>query len=170
MNNPLSGVSAIVDTNGDLLPNPVQGLRSRDLMTEGASYKEKVFRKAFNRDEFQKFRAAYESINPDRPNETSNFKYEDTDQKFRKFLEGAARHKNAFVNEFLPHLGLFLQGPFPLPGSRVTNSAWDCRGKFGAYEAAGILPKLVGSRVLDIGCNAGYGDVPNSVAGLSRWS
>ena len=24
------------------------------------------------------------------------------------------------------------------------------------YEAAGILPKLAGSRVLDIGCNAGY--------------
>ena len=26
----------------------------------------------------------------------------------------------------------------------------------GAYEAAGIVPQLIGSRVLDIGCNAGY--------------
>ena len=38
----------------------------------------------------------------------------------------------------------------------MTRSVWDCRGKYGAYEAAGILQKLPNSRVLDIGCNAGY--------------
>ncbi len=62
----------------------------------------------------------------------------------------------AFVDEFLPLLGIFLHGPFPLPGNRVTPSAWDCRGKIGAYEACGILPLLKGTRVLDVGCNAGY--------------
>ncbi|CAG9933558.1 DUF1698 domain-containing protein [Candidatus Nitrotoga arctica] len=30
------------------------------------------------------------------------------------------------------------------------------RGRFGAYKNTGILTKLAGSRVLDIGCNAGY--------------
>ena len=101
------------------------GLPYRD---HAMSHRDQVFRKAFNKDGFQQFRAEYESINPDRPNETANFKYEDTDQRFRKFLEGAASDKIAFVNEFLPHLGLFLQGPFPLPGNRVTNSACYCRG------------------------------------------
>jgi SAM-dependent methyltransferase len=120
------------------------------------SYKQKVFLKEFNKNEFAKFRTTYELINPDRPIETANVKYEDTDPRFRKFLEGMDDAKRSFVDEILPHLGLFLQGPFPLPGKRVTKSAWDCRGKFGAYEAAGVLPKLSGSRVLDIGCNAGY--------------
>lgn len=120
------------------------------------SDKEAIFRKEFNKDLFQQFRTSYETINPDRPNETANFKFKETDQRFRKFLEGSDGSKLSFVDEFLPNLGLFLQGPFPLPGNRVTTSAWDCRGKFGAYEAAGILPKLVGSRALDIGCNAGY--------------
>jgi len=153
MNNSLTGASVVINPSGDPLVNPFQDY---DPVPADASYKEKVFRKVFNIELFQKFRAAYESINPDRPNETANFNYEDTDQRFRELLETSARNKVAFVNEFLPHLGLFLQGPFPLPGNRVTNSAWDCRGKFGAYEAAGILPKLVGARVLDIGCNAGY--------------
>jgi tRNA (mo5U34)-methyltransferase len=120
------------------------------------SYRQKVFLKEFNKDEFAKFRTTYELINPDRPIETANVKYEDTDPRFRKFLEGIDDSKRSFVDEILPHLGLFLHGPFPLPGKRVTTSAWDCRGKFGAYEAAGVLPKLAGSRVLDIGCNAGY--------------
>ena len=120
------------------------------------SYRQKVFLKQFNKDEFAGFRTTYESINPDRPIETANVRYEDTDPRFRKFLETMDASKRSFVDEFLPHLGLFLHGPFPLPGKLVTKSAWDCRGKFGAYEAAGVLPKLAGSRVLDIGCNAGY--------------
>lgn len=120
------------------------------------SYRQKVFLKGFNKDEFAKFRTTYETINPDRPNESANVKYSETDPRFRKFLVGADSSTQAFVDEILPHLGLFLHGPFPLPGNRVTTSAWDCRGKFGAYEAAGILPKITGSRVLDIGCNAGY--------------
>ena len=51
---------------------------------------------------------------------------------------------------------MFLHGPFPLPGTRVTTSLWDCRGKLGSYKAAGVLTKFAGARVLDIGCNAGY--------------
>ena len=120
------------------------------------SYKEKVFLKGFDASEFSEFRKTYESINPDRPNETINIKYSETDPRFRKFLENQNFAKQSFVDEILPHLGLFLHGPFPLPGNRVTTSAWDCRGKFGAYEAAGILSKLSGARVLDIGSNAGY--------------
>lgn len=120
------------------------------------SYKQKVFLKEFNKSEFEKFRTTYESINPDRPNETVNLKYEETDWHFRKFLEKSDNSKNQFADEILPHLGLFLHGPFPLPGKRVTKSAWDCRGKFGAYEAAGVASKIEGARVLDVGCNAGY--------------
>ena len=52
------------------------------------SYKQKVFLKEFNKDEFAKFRKVYELINPDRPIETSNVKHEDTDPRFRKFLAG----------------------------------------------------------------------------------
>jgi len=120
------------------------------------SYRQKVFLKEFNKDKFAEFRTTYELINPERPIETKNVKYEDTEPRFRKFLEGPDDSRLSFVDKFLPHLGLFLHGPFPLPGNRVTTSAWDCRGKFGAYEATGIIPKLAGSRVLDIGCNAGY--------------
>jgi SAM-dependent methyltransferase len=119
-------------------------------------YRQKVFLKEFSKDDFAKFRTTYESINPDRPIETANVKYGDTAQEFRRFLERAEDQKHSFVDDILPHLGLFLQGPFPLPGNRVTRSAWDCRGKLGAYEAAGIIPQIMDSRVLDIGCNAGY--------------
>jgi len=120
------------------------------------SYKQEMFLKKFNKDKFATFRASYESINPDRPIETANVKYDNTDAGFRQFLERTDYLKESFVNDILPHLGLFLQGPFPLPGNRVTRSAWDCRGKLGAYKATGVLPDLSGARVLDIGCNAGY--------------
>lgn len=120
------------------------------------THKETIFRRGFNKDWFAQFRMAYESINPDRPVETANVKFEDTDKKFQQFFEKTDVQKQSLVEEFLPHLGLFLHGPFPLPGERVTRSAWDCRGKLGAYEATGIIPKIAGSRVLDIGCNAGY--------------
>jgi SAM-dependent methyltransferase len=120
------------------------------------SFRQKVFLKNFDKDAFAKFRTTYETINPDRPVETANFKYDETDHRFREFLDTVDDSIQAFVDEILPHLGLFLHGPFPLPGNRVTNSAWDCRGKFGAYEAVGVLPKIAGSRVLDVGCNAGY--------------
>ncbi|MBN2437570.1 MAG: DUF1698 domain-containing protein [Deltaproteobacteria bacterium] len=112
--------------------------------------------KKFDRDEFERFRRGYETINPDRPIETAGVQYSDTESGFRRFLEHTDDRTRAFVDDILPDLGLFLQGPFPLPGNRVTRSAWDCRGKLGAYRAAGILPMLEGSRVLDIGCNAGY--------------
>lgn len=117
---------------------------------------EELFRKEFDKEWFARFRESYESINPDRPVETANVRFEDTEKRFQQFIDGAGTHKQAFVDEFLPHLGLFLHGPFPLPGHTVTRSAWDCRGKLGAYEAAGIIPDITGSRVLDIGCNAGY--------------
>jgi SAM-dependent methyltransferase len=120
------------------------------------SHKEKIFRKEFNKDWFAQFRTTYESINQECPIETANVKFEDTDKRFQNFFKRTDTQKQAFVNEILPHLGLFLQGPFPLPGGLVTRSAWDCRGKLGAYEAAGIIPQIMGSRVLDIGCNAGY--------------
>lgn len=118
--------------------------------------KRELFSKQFSKEKYLKFRTTYEAINPDRPNETENVKYEETEPRFRKYLEKIDDSKHSFVQEMLPHLGLFLHGPFPLPGDRVTTSAWDCRGKFGAYNAAGVLPKITGSRVLDIGCNAGY--------------
>jgi hypothetical protein len=38
------------------------------------SYKQKVFLKEFNKDEYSKFRTTYELINPDRPIETANVK------------------------------------------------------------------------------------------------
>lgn len=120
------------------------------------SFREKVFLKAFDKDKFAEFRTTYETINPDRPVESINIAPADTEPGFLKFLESVAPEKQAFVDDILPQLGLFLQGPFPLPGNRITTSAWDCRGKLGAYEAAGVLPKIAGARVLDIGCNTGY--------------
>lgn len=87
------------------------------------SQRQKVFYKGFNSNDFAKFRTTYESINPDRPIESANIKFEETDPRFRKFLERANKSTQSFVNEMLPHLGLFLHGPFPLPGNRVTTSA-----------------------------------------------
>lgn len=132
------------------------------------SQREEEFLKEFNKDWFAQFRTSYESINPDRPIETASVKYEDTDLGFRKFLEKVDTHKQLFVDDILPHLGLFLHGPFPLPGGRVTRSAWDCRGKYGAYKATGVIPKLAGSRVLDIGCNAGYDTFLMSTLGATE--
>lgn len=120
------------------------------------SHRQKLFLKEFDVDAFRRFRSSYESINPDRPIETADVRYGDTEPGFRCFLERADDRARAFVDDILPDLGLFLQGPFPLPGNRVTRSAWDCRGKLGAYRAAGVVPLIEGSRVLDVGCNAGY--------------
>lgn len=117
---------------------------------------EQLFREQFDKEWFRQFRSSYEGINPDRPLETANVAFKDTDPLFRDFFKATDAEKQALVNEFLPELGLFLHGPFPLPGGRVTRSAWDCRGKLGAYEACGILPGIRGARALDIGCNAGY--------------
>ena len=120
------------------------------------SHQQKVFLKQFDPSGFRQFRSTYESINPDRPIETSQITFEQTDPLLRAFLKPGDTSKDGFVNEVLPHMGMFLHGPFPLPGQRVTQSAWDCRGKLGAYQANGIIPKLDGARVLDVGCNAGY--------------
>jgi hypothetical protein len=117
------------------------------------SYRQKVFLKGFGNDEFAKFRTTYETINPDRPIETANVKYEETDQRFRIFIEVTDNSTQSFVEEILPHHNLFLNGKIPLSGNRVTTSVWDYRGKFGVYEAAEVLPKIAGSRVLDIVCN-----------------
>ena len=132
------------------------------------SYRQEVFLKGFSKDDFAKFRTSYETINPDRPIETATIEYGETDSQFRKHLEGEDDSSQSFVEEILPHLGLFLQGPFPLPRNRVTASAWDCRGKLGAYQAAGVLPQIVGSRVLDIGCNAGYDTFLMSALGATE--
>jgi hypothetical protein len=98
------------------------------------SLRKQNFRDAFRPEEFRAFRAAYEGINPDRPLETSGIAFGDTEPLFRDFLR-TSDTSAAFVEEFLPQLGMFLQGPFPLPGNRVSRSAWDCRGKTGAYRA-----------------------------------
>jgi SAM-dependent methyltransferase len=125
-------------------------------MKGNKSYKQKKFLKEFAKDDFLKFRTTYESINPDRPIETANARYEDTEPGFRDFLKQAGDTDQAFIEDILPHLGLFLQGPFPLPGNRISRSAWDCRGKMSAYKAIGIIPQIADARVLDVGCNAGY--------------
>lgn len=120
------------------------------------SYRQEVFRKTFVPEEFRRFRASYEGINPDRPLETAGIAYGETEQRFRSLVPEDPETR-AFVDEFLPQLGMFLHGPFPLPGGRVTRSAWDCRTKSGAYDACGITAETIrGKRVLDIGCNAGY--------------
>lgn len=116
---------------------------------------ELLFRRGFSAAWFAKFRETYEGINPDRPLETASVRFEDADPAFLRFLD-RANTRSEFLDEFLPQLGLFLHGPFPLPGNRMTRSAWDCRGKRGAYEACGLPALLHGARVLDIGCNAGY--------------
>jgi len=118
--------------------------------------KEKIFRKNFDKDWFTEFRKSYETINSDRPVETDNVDFSETDDNFQAFFSHSEKQKQNFVNEFLPGLGLFFHGPFPLPGRKVTCSAWDCRGKPGAYKAAGVKQKIKGARVLDVGCNAGY--------------
>lgn len=120
------------------------------------SYRQELFRKTFVPAKFKAFRADYEGINPDRPLETASIPFGETDPLLRSLVRDAPE-VNSFVDEFLPQLGTFLQGPFPMPGNRVTRSAWDCRGKAGAHAACGISAESVkGKRVLDIGCNAGY--------------
>jgi len=42
------------------------------------SYRQKVFLKEFNKDEFAKFHTTYELINPDRPIETANVNFKGT--------------------------------------------------------------------------------------------
>ena len=120
------------------------------------TFAQQHFRDTFQPEAFRVFRSAYEGINPDRPLETAGIAFGDTEPLFRNFLEPSSA-TDAFVDQFLPQLGTFLQGPFPLPGKRVTRSAWDCRGKTGAYQACGLTPQAVaGKRTLDVGCNAGY--------------
>lgn len=116
---------------------------------------EVLFRRGFSPAWYSSFRQTYETINPDRPLESAAIRVEDCDPAFLAFLERAGA-ADGLVEEFLPQLGLFLHGPFPLPESRVTRSAWDCRGKRGAYEACDLPGLLSGARVLDVGCNAGY--------------
>lgn len=120
------------------------------------SFRQQQFRRLFQPDVFKEFRAGYEGINPDRPLETIGIGYDNTEASFRAWVKDSAEQEQ-FVAEFLPQLGIFLQGPFPLPGKRVTRSAWDCRGKAGAYRACGIdIASVRGKRTLDIGSNAGY--------------
>lgn len=120
------------------------------------SFRQEQFRRLFQPEAFKEFRRTYEGINPDRPLETAGIRYEETESLFRGFVKDLPETES-FVAEFLPQLGTFLQGPFPLPGKRVSRSAWDCRGKAGAYKGCGINPaSLRGKRTLDIGCNAGY--------------
>lgn len=120
------------------------------------TFRREQFRRLFDPVGFLEFRRGYEAINPDRPLETIDLKYGETDPLLRSLVEESPE-ANDFVTEFLPQLGTFLQGPFPLPGSRLTRSAWDCRGKAGAYRHCGINADAVrGKRTLDIGSNAGY--------------
>lgn len=119
-------------------------------------FRQDQFRRAFKPEVFREFRRTYESINPDRPQETAGIGYAETDPLLRALVNDSAETE-AFVSEFLPQMGTFLQGPFPLPGGRVSRSAWDCRGKAGAYKCCGIdAENIHGKRTLDIGCNAGY--------------
>jgi SAM-dependent methyltransferase len=115
-----------------------------------------LFRRQFNTEQFTQFRSTYEQINPDRPLETAAISFDESEARFRAFLPSEDTDKQLLVDEFLPQLGTFLHGPFPLPGGRITRSAWDCRGKLGAYAATGVLPQIQGARALDVGCNAGY--------------
>lgn len=119
-------------------------------------YKQQLFHREFDQDRFAKFRSVYEPKDTIPAIETAGVSCGDTDPRLRKLLSNSDKSTRDFVNNVLPHLGLFLQGPFPLPDEGVTRSLWDCRGKIGAYEAAGIIPKLHNARVLDVGCNAGY--------------
>lgn len=120
------------------------------------TFRQQRFRRLFQPEIFREFRSHYEGINPDRPLETAGIRYSQTEPLFQAFVKDAAESE-AFIDEFLPQLGMFLQGPFPLPGRRTTRSAWDCRGKSAAYRICGIDAKSVGGkRTLDIGCNAGY--------------
>lgn len=120
------------------------------------SSRQEQFRTLFQPASFRQFREGYEGINPDRPLESVGVEYEDTEASFRRFVQDTPANA-AFCAEFLPQLGTFLQGPFPLPQHRVTRSAWDCRGKDGAYRACGLSPEtMAGKRTLDVGCNAGY--------------
>lgn len=120
------------------------------------SFRREQFRRLFEPDVFKAFRAGYEGINPDRPLETAGIRYDETDAWLRSWVSNDAEAER-FVAEFVPQLGTFLQGPFPLPGQRVSRSAWDCRGKGGAYQACGIdAASMRGMRTLDIGSNAGY--------------
>jgi len=120
------------------------------------SFRQQQFGRIFQPEAFKQFRSGYEGINPDRPLETAGIRFDQTEPLFQAFIKDSP-DTAAFVDGFLPQLGMFLQGPFPLPGGRTTRSAWDCRGKSGAYRSCGIDAERVrGKRTLDIGCNAGY--------------
>lgn len=120
------------------------------------SIHQQEFRRLFQPEVFKAFRTTYEGINPDRPLETAGISFSETEPLFQSFLKDSPE-LGAFVDEFLPQLGIFLQGPFPLPGQRVSRSAWDCRSKAKTYRTFGLdADRIHGKRTLDIGCNAGY--------------
>jgi SAM-dependent methyltransferase len=127
-----------------------------------------LFRETFQSESFQLFRKEYEGINTDRPLESIGIAFDDTEKLFRDFLRGKSETA-VFCEEYLPQLGTFLQGPFPLPQRRVSPSAWDCRGKMGAYRKCGLTREsIVGKRTLDVGCNAGYDTFLASAMGASE--
>jgi 2-polyprenyl-3-methyl-5-hydroxy-6-metoxy-1,4-benzoquinol methylase len=138
-------------------------------------YRQQLFKNVFIKHEVEEYVTKYSQINPDRPFESTDILYKDTEPLFRSFIKETPEIVS-FVDQYLPQLGMFLQGPFPLPGNRVTKSAWDCRAKFNGYKGCGFVEASVrGRRVLDIGCNAGYDSFYFSglgafeVVGLEPW-
>lgn len=109
----------------------------------------------FNADEFASFKDRYQGLQ--QAQKMLDVPFQETEQILRDFIrdEGTSE-KQQFIEEYLPKLGYFLQGPFPLPGQKIAPSIWDCRGKIGNWQATGVIPRLKDARALDVGCNAGY--------------
>ena len=61
------------------------------------------------------------------------------------------------VERYLDELQPFLQCPFPLPGQRVVQGRWLEYWKFNDHAICEVTPETVANtRVLDVGCNAGF--------------
>jgi hypothetical protein len=106
------------------------------------------FRMTFAPAEFRILRAGYEGINPDRPLETAGIPFREIDPLVRSVIQETPELKS-FVDEFLPHLGTFLDGPFPLPGGRTTRAAHGIAGgKPERTEGAASARSVKGRRVL----------------------
>ena len=74
------------------------------------SFRQKVFLKEFDKDQFTKFRASYGPKNTVLPIGAGDGLYDATDSGLRKLVGSSDDSTRSFVDDVLPYLGLFCRG------------------------------------------------------------